>query len=344
MDSKLKSVRAGHKGAVTKLLVKFDELKSNTNTEVDEVKALDDAVTQKQKTLIDLNNSWIKHRRKIWSRKSPTQMSISHLEGSAAQTVEGFALTTGNYETAVNLLRDRYVHTSKLIHAYMKALMNLPAPTNDVFSLRFYGDKLKSYVRVLEFLGQTPEMYGSLLVPVVLDKLPIEIRKSIAREHGRDNLILENLRKSITREIDILEAGEGVIESDRLHATAFFMGTQSQSYKDKSTDTQKKVNTRTCTCIFCPDLPSNMPVAKSRTGNISQRIVQSRPHLNPLDEKLQGRKSPPRAPVIAHLHLVESRSHIDTGQEQVTYKQDNRFVKLPCVPEETKRYTLIVIS
>ncbi|CAG2253563.1 unnamed protein product [Mytilus edulis] len=56
MDSKLKSVRAGHKGAVTKLLVKFDELKSNTDTEVDEVKALDDAVTQKQKTLIDLNN------------------------------------------------------------------------------------------------------------------------------------------------------------------------------------------------------------------------------------------------------------------------------------------------
>ncbi|CAG2247209.1 unnamed protein product [Mytilus edulis] len=46
----------GHKGAVTKLLVKFDELKSKTDTEVDEVKALDDAVTQKQKTLIDLNN------------------------------------------------------------------------------------------------------------------------------------------------------------------------------------------------------------------------------------------------------------------------------------------------
>ncbi|CAC5398743.1 unnamed protein product [Mytilus coruscus] len=56
MDSNLKSVVAGHKGAVMKLLFKFDELKSNTNTEVDEVKALDDAVTQKQKTLIDLNS------------------------------------------------------------------------------------------------------------------------------------------------------------------------------------------------------------------------------------------------------------------------------------------------
>ncbi|CAC5392767.1 unnamed protein product [Mytilus coruscus] len=174
----------------------------------------------------------------------------AQLEGSAAHTVEGFALTNRNYETAVNLLRDRYGQTSKLIHAYMKAPMNLPAPTNDEFSLRFYGDKLESYLRGLESLGQTPEMYGSLLVPVVLDKLPIDIRKSIAREHERDNLILENLRKSITREIDILEAGEGVTESDRLHATAFFMGTQSQSYKDKSTDTWKKVNTRIC--IFCP--------------------------------------------------------------------------------------------
>ncbi|VDI72774.1 Hypothetical predicted protein [Mytilus galloprovincialis] len=68
MDSKLKSVRAGHKGAVTMLLLKFDELK-------------------------------VKNRH------------------------------------------------------------NLPTPTNDACSLRSYGDKLESYVRGLESLGQTPEMY-----------------------------------------------------------------------------------------------------------------------------------------------------------------------------------------
>lgn len=104
-------------------------------------------------------------------------------------------------------------------------------------------------MRGLESLGQTPEMYGSLLVPAVLDKLPIDIRKNIAREHGRDNLILDNLRKPITKEIEILEAGQGVMESDRLYATAFFIGTQSHSYKSKFTDTDTKKNTRTC--IFC---------------------------------------------------------------------------------------------
>lgn len=73
-------------------------------------------------------------------------------------------------------------------------------------------------------------MYGSLLVPAVLDKLTIEIMKYIAREYGRNNLILENLRKSITRGNDILEAGEGVAESNSLHVSAFVMGTQSNSY------------------------------------------------------------------------------------------------------------------
>lgn len=63
----------------------------------------------------------------------------------------------------------------------MKDLMDLPAPTNDLNSLRNYGDKFESYVRGLESLRQSQEMYGSLLVPFGLYKLPFEIRKYIAR-------------------------------------------------------------------------------------------------------------------------------------------------------------------
>ena len=61
----------------------------------------------------------------------------------------------------------------------MKDLMDLPAPTNDLN----YGDKFEfeSYVRGLESLRQSQEMYGSLLVPFGLYKLPFEIRKYIAR-------------------------------------------------------------------------------------------------------------------------------------------------------------------
>ena len=92
----------------------------------------------------------------------------------------------------------------------MKALMKLPAPTNDVYSVRAYGDKLESYNRGLETLGQTSDMYELILVPVILEKLPSEIRKSIAREHKKSTLTLEKLRISISDEIDVLEAGKGV--------------------------------------------------------------------------------------------------------------------------------------
>ncbi|CAC5423650.1 unnamed protein product [Mytilus coruscus] len=51
-------------------------------------------------------------------------------------------------------------------------------------------------------------MYGALLVPVVHGKLPPEIRKNIAREHGSHNICLIELRKSIVIEISILEIGQ----------------------------------------------------------------------------------------------------------------------------------------
>ncbi|CAC5421814.1 unnamed protein product [Mytilus coruscus] len=60
METKLKAIRAGNRAAVTKLWIKFEELRENTdNVEVEEVKAIEDAVTQKKKILHDLNEKMI---------------------------------------------------------------------------------------------------------------------------------------------------------------------------------------------------------------------------------------------------------------------------------------------
>ena len=124
----------------------------------------------------------------------------AQLHGSAAQCIEGFALTNANYATAVNLLRERFGQTHKIIHALMKSIMDLPKPTSNLYSLRDFGDKLEAYIRGLESLGQTGDMYGALLVPVILDKLPSDIRMNIVRASGTDNIILEELRRAITYE------------------------------------------------------------------------------------------------------------------------------------------------
>jgi len=56
-------------------------------------------------------------------------------------------------------------------------------------------------------LGQSTESYGALLVHMVLGKLPVDVRKSLAREHSHLEWTLDQLRQSIAKEIRILEAG-----------------------------------------------------------------------------------------------------------------------------------------
>ena len=55
MATKLKNLRAGNRTAVTKLLAKFEELKQKSDVELEEVKFIEDGLTQKQKTLEELN-------------------------------------------------------------------------------------------------------------------------------------------------------------------------------------------------------------------------------------------------------------------------------------------------
>ena len=62
---------------------------------------------------------------------------------------------------------------------------------------------METFIRGLESLGQDQTTYGGLLVPIILDKLPGEVREHSAREHGDKNWILRKLRCAIFREIHI---------------------------------------------------------------------------------------------------------------------------------------------
>ncbi|VDH98725.1 Hypothetical predicted protein [Mytilus galloprovincialis] len=57
MESKLKAVRRGHRGQVTKLLKTFDEIENNSDLDKDDVKLISDAIEQKQRTIVDLKEN-----------------------------------------------------------------------------------------------------------------------------------------------------------------------------------------------------------------------------------------------------------------------------------------------
>ena len=82
----------------------------------------------------------------------------------------------------------------------MQNLLELPRPTCNIISLRSFQEKMESYIRGLQSLGQGQDSYGNLLVPVTLEKLPAEIKRNTTRDHGDNNWQLPDLRKALKKD------------------------------------------------------------------------------------------------------------------------------------------------
>ena len=148
----------------------------------------------------------------------------SLLKYEALQTVSGFAITNVNYYKAVALLHERYGQKRRIVQTYMQALLDLPAPMHTISSLQTIYDKTERFVRGLESLDQMGSSYVALLVQVILKKLPEEIRKNIAREHGSSNWTLSDLQKCLLKALNVMEAGNAIIHNaENLRKTATFL-------------------------------------------------------------------------------------------------------------------------
>ena len=131
----------------------------------------------------------------------------AQLVGEASRAIAGFPLTNSNYEQAVKLLKKRFGQPSKIISAHMHALLDIASPTYHLSNLQLFYDTMENHVRGLESLGRSHETYGDLLVPIILGKLPHELRRNLAWEHDNPEWKFQELRESILKEIRILEAG-----------------------------------------------------------------------------------------------------------------------------------------
>ena len=133
------------------------------------------------------------------------------VEGPAARAIQGLALSAANYETAVEILQTRFGKTQQIISAHMDDLLKLPACTEDKSSqLRLIYDRVFANVRGLESLGINATQYGSFLIPVIMSKLPAEVRLQIARVSVKDVWEVEELLTVIKAEVEAREISDTV--------------------------------------------------------------------------------------------------------------------------------------
>lgn len=151
------------------------------------------------------------HNNPSLSRIDKFNYLYSLLEGPALLAIKGLALTEENYQASVDILKQRFGNTQLVISAHMDELLKLPVSSGDKPSqLRIIYDKISVNVRGLEALGIKSDQYGSLLIPVIMSKLPSEIRIEIARKTTSEVWQIHDLLEIIRKEIEAREISENV--------------------------------------------------------------------------------------------------------------------------------------
>ena len=125
------------------------------------------------------------------------------LRGPAAQAVSGFSLTSENYQQAVEVLEKRFGNPQTIIASHMDSLLKIPI--SETRELRNVYDLIESNVRSLRTLGTASEQYGSLLVPVMISKVPRELQLIISRQLAGDTWDFEKFLKIYRDELEARE-------------------------------------------------------------------------------------------------------------------------------------------
>ena len=129
------------------------------------------------------------------------------LRGKALSSIEGISITGENYSEALDILKNRFGDTKLLTSTFIDALLKLKSvdDAKDVRKLRELYDKIEQYVRNLKSLGIDSTQFGAMLIPIILHKVPEDIRLVITKSIETDNWDFDAVLKSFHNELSARE-------------------------------------------------------------------------------------------------------------------------------------------
>ncbi|XP_066926052.1 uncharacterized protein [Clytia hemisphaerica] len=141
----------------------------------------------------------------------------SLLEGEAESCIQGITLSNENYDIALKMLKERFGDEQIIISAHMNKLLNLETTSNfiDIKELRMLYNNIEIQIRNLRGIGLEEKRYGPMLAPVIMSKLPQEIKLLLTRKFGKDVWAIDKLLEALQQEVEarekvLLTENEGV--------------------------------------------------------------------------------------------------------------------------------------
>lgn len=165
---------------------------------------------------------WDKFKATIDSSELPEVTKFTYLqsllEGEARKAVEGLTLTSDHYKVACELLEERFGRREQIIFSHIQGLLNLKpsAKGSGGMQMRSIQDQILIHVRSLESLSIDGSTYGIFLTPLILSRLPVDVRMEWAREGAGKEGDLRYLLYFMKGEIERRERAETFqVSSDR---------------------------------------------------------------------------------------------------------------------------------
>lgn len=187
------------------------------------------------------------------------------LKSSAQTAIQGLPITEENYDTAVQILENRYGKKEMLIRSHINKLLNLPPIRNssNLKELRNLYDACEIHIRSLKSLGIELESYGNLLFPIITKLIPDDLMLNYNRE-SKDETQAWNVAKLL----DYMRA-----EIETRERTMSF---RRNEYNDNMRSESKPANKRE---FFDRDFQSKkvfkqkMPTAATLNTNVENKCI-----------------------------------------------------------------------
>ena len=126
---------------------------------------------------------------------------IGALKGEAKNIVEGLPITGENYREAKHIVIARYGRPELIVFSHVQALLSTSTPNGtNVTELMMFRDKLVAHIRSLAAMGIESEKFGVILTPIIVSRLPEEIRLEWSRDSEKKEADLDFLMEFLEKE------------------------------------------------------------------------------------------------------------------------------------------------
>ena len=161
-----------------------------TSTGTDDIKLPKLSLPKFSGDVLQWQSFWDQFTAVVDSSDIPDTSKISYLhsllEGEVKQSIQGLSLTSQHYQSARKILTDRFGRKERIIFTHIPPLLIMPVMKNfSVSNLWKLNDDFQSHTRSLEALGICGTQYGVILTPLILSRLPQDVRLEWSRGRGR---------------------------------------------------------------------------------------------------------------------------------------------------------------